>query len=202
MEICFLLSLRIGADNGGVISPFILYNWLILWNPRKIQPDSEWAALREAQTKALKLDQVGMAVTIDIGLADDIHPKNKQEVGRRLALVALAGSYGKNVSSSAPVFQNYIIKGNKMELDFGQKQDGFQIKGTTLKGFTIAGPDRVFYPAEAMVHDGKIILSSTEVPAPLAARYGWQIIRIVICTERTGSRLPLSGPTVGRWCKS
>lgn len=62
---------------------------------KKIQPDSEWAALREAQTKALKLDQVGMAVTIDIGLADDIHPKNKQEVGRRLALVALAGSYGK-----------------------------------------------------------------------------------------------------------
>ena len=153
--------------------PFYFVQLANFMESKEIQPDSEWAALREAQTKALKLDQVGMAVTIDIGLADDIHPKNKQEVGRRLALVALAGSYGKNVSSSAPVFQNYIIKGNKMELDFGQKQDGFQIKGTTLKGFTIAGPDRVFYPAEAMVHDGKIILSSTEVPAPLAARYGW-----------------------------
>ena len=153
--------------------PFYFVQLANFMESKKIQPDSEWAALREAQTKALKLDQVGMAVTIDIGLADDIHPKNKQEVGRRLALVALAGSYGKNVSSSAPVFQNYIIKGNKMELDFGQKQDGFQIKGTTLKGFIIAGPDRVFYPAEAMVHDGKIILSSTEVPAPLAARYGW-----------------------------
>ena len=153
--------------------PFYFVQLANFMESKKIQPDSEWAALREAQTKALKLDQVGMAVTIDIGLADDIHPKNKQEVGRRLALVALAGSYGKNVSSSAPVFQNYIIKGNKMELDFGQKQDGFQIKGTTLKGLTIAGPDRVFYPAEAMVHDGKIILSSTEVPAPLAARYGW-----------------------------
>ena len=94
-------------------------------------------------------------------------------MGRRLALVALAGSYGKNVSSSAPVFQNYIIKGNKMELDFGQKQDGFQIKGTTLKGFTIAGPDRVFYPAEAMVQNGKIIVFSPEVSIPLAARYGW-----------------------------
>lgn len=153
--------------------PFYFVQLANFMESKKIQPNSEWAALREAQTKALKLDQVGMAVTIDIGLADDIHPKNKQEVGRRLALVALAGSYGKNVSSSAPVFQNYIIKGDKMELDFGQKQDGFQIKGTTLKGFTIAGPDRVFYPAEAMVHDGKIILSSTEVPAPLAARYGW-----------------------------
>lgn len=140
---------------------------------KEIQPDSEWAALREAQTKALKLDQVGMAVTIDIGLADDIHPKNKQEVGRRLALVALAGSYGKNVSGSAPVFRNYRIKGDKMELDFGQKQDGFQIKGTTLKGFTIAGPDRVFYPAEAMVQNGKIIVFSPEVSIPLAARYGW-----------------------------
>ena len=153
--------------------PFYFVQLANLMESKKIQPNSEWAALREAQTKALKLDQVGMAVTIDIGLADDIHPKNKQEVGRRLALLALAGSYGKNVSSSAPVFQNYIIKGDKMELDFGQKQDGFKIKDTTLKGFTIAGPDRVFYSAEAMVQNGKIIVSSPKVSVPLAARYGW-----------------------------
>ena len=153
--------------------PFYFVQLANFMESKEIQPDSEWAALREAQTKALKLDQVGMAVTIDIGLADDIHPKNKQEVGRRLALVALAGSYGKNVSGSAPVFRNYRIKGDKMELDFGQKQDGFQIKCTTLKGFTIAGPDRVFYPAEAMVQNGKIIVFSPEVSIPLAARYGW-----------------------------
>ena len=153
--------------------PFYFVQLANFMESKKIQPNSEWAALREAQTKALKLDQVGMAVTIDIGLADDIHPKNKQEVGRRLALLALAGSYGKNVSSSAPVFQNYIIKGDKMELDFGQKQDGFKIKDTTLKGFTIAGPDRVFYSAEAMVQNGKIIVSSPKVSVPLAARYGW-----------------------------
>ena len=153
--------------------PFYFVQLANFMESKEIQPDSEWAALREAQTKALKLDQVGMAVTIDIGLADDIHPKNKQEVGRRLALIALAGSYGKNVSGSAPVFRNYRIKGDKMELDFGQKQDGFQIKGTTLKGFTIAGPDRVFYPAEAMVQNGKIIVFSPEVSIPLAARYGW-----------------------------
>ena len=153
--------------------PFYFVQLANFMESKEIQPDSEWAALREAQTKALKLDQVGMAVTIDIGLADDIHPKNKQEVGRRLALVALAGSYGKNVSGSAPVFRNYRIKGDKMELDFGQRQDGFQIKGTTLKGFTIAGPDRVFYPAEAMVQNGKIIVFSPEVSIPLAARYGW-----------------------------
>lgn len=153
--------------------PFYFVQLANFMESKEIQPDSEWAALREAQTKALKLDQVGMAVTIDIGLADDIHPKNKQEVGRRLALVALAGSYGKNVSGSAPVFRNYRIKGDKMELDFGQKQDGFKIKDTTLKGFTIAGPDRVFYSAEAMVQNGKIIVSSPKVSVPLAARYGW-----------------------------
>ena len=91
--------------------PFYFVQLANFMESKKIQPNSEWAALREAQTKALKLDQVGMAVTIDIGLADDIHPKNKQEVGRRLALLALAGSYGKNVSSSAPVFQNYNQRG-------------------------------------------------------------------------------------------
>ena len=96
--------------------PFYFVQLANFMESKEIQPDSEWAALREAQTKALKLDQVGMAVTIDIGLADDIHPKNKQEVGRRLALVALVGSYGKNVSGSAPVFRNYRIKGDKMEL--------------------------------------------------------------------------------------
>lgn len=89
-----------------------------------------------------------------------------------------------------------------MELDFGQKQDGFQIKGTTLKGFTIAGPDRVFYPAEAMVHDGKLYFLLLKFLPLLLHVMAGQIIRIVICTERTGSRLPLSGPTVGRWCKS
>lgn len=89
-----------------------------------------------------------------------------------------------------------------MELDFGQKQDGFQIKGTTLKGFTIAGPDRVFYPAEAMVHDGKIILFSTEVPAPLAARYGWADNPDCNLYGENGLPVALSGPTVGRWCKS
>lgn len=176
------------AEQYGDLFPALIADWRRQWQndfpfyfvqlanfmeSKEIQPDSEWAALREAQTKALKLDRVGMAVTIDIGLANDIHPKNKQEVGRRLALVALADSYGKKVCSSGPVFQNYTIKGNKMELDFGQGQDGFQIKGTILKGFTIAGPDHVFYPAEATVQEGKIILSSPKVSVPLAARYGW-----------------------------
>ena len=170
---------------------------------KEIQPDSEWAALREAQTKALKLDQVGMAVTIDIGLADDIHPKNKQEVGRRLALVALVGSYGKNVSGSAPVFRNYRIKGDKMELDFGQKQDGFQIKGTTLKGFTIAGSGPCVLSGRGDGPEWEIIVFLLKFLSLLLHVMAGRIIRIVICTVENGlPGLLLSGPTVGRGRKS
>lgn len=104
--------------------PFYFVQLANFMESKEIQPDSEWAALREAQTKALKLDQVGMAVTIDIGLADDIHPKNKQEVGRRLALVALAGSYGKmfpvrllysGIIESKGIKWNWISDKSKMD---------------------------------------------------------------------------------------
>lgn len=153
--------------------PFYFVQLANFMEPKEVQPDSEWAALREAQAKALKLDRTGMAVTIDIGLANDIHPKNKQEVGRRLALLALADSYGRNVSSSGPAFKDYAIKGTQIELSFEQVQDGLQVKGTTLEGFTVAGPDRVFYPAAATIREGKIILSSPHVTIPLAVRYDW-----------------------------
>lgn len=104
--------------------PFYFVQLANFMESKEIQPDSEWAALREAQTKALKLDQVGMAVTIDIGLADDIHPKNKQEVGRRLALVALVGSYGKmfpvrllysGIIESKGIKWNWISDKSKMD---------------------------------------------------------------------------------------
>lgn len=153
--------------------PFYFVQLANFLEAKDVQPDSEWAALREAQAKALKLDHTGMVVAIDLGLADNIHPKNKQEVGHRLALVSLAGSYGKNVSFSGPVFKDYSIKGNKVELDFEQVQEGLLAKGPVLKGFTIAGPDRVFYPAVAAIKGGKVIVSSPRVAIPLAVRYGW-----------------------------
>lgn len=153
--------------------PFYFVQLANYLESKEVQSDSEWAALREAQAKALNLVNTGMAVTIDIGLANDIHPKNKQEVGHRLALLALSGTYGRKQSATAPAFSNYSIKGNRVEIGFDHAQEGFDIKGEALKGFTVAGPDHVFYPATAVVVDGKIVVSSPMVNMPLAVRYGW-----------------------------
>lgn len=153
--------------------PFYFVQLANFMECKQVQPDSEWAALREAQAKALQLDGTGMAVAIDIGLAHDIHPKNKQEVGRRLALLALRNTYGKQFSCSAPVYKACSTKGNQVEITFDHAEDGFHIKGKTLKGFIIAGPDHVFYPAEARIQDGKIIVASPRVAIPLAVRYAW-----------------------------
>lgn len=153
--------------------PFYFVQLANFMKRQEVQPHSEWAALREAQAKALQLRHTGMAVTIDIGLANDIHPKNKQEVGRRLALLALAETYGKSVSPYSPMMKEYCINGNRVEIGFNQADEGLQVKGTSLKGFTIAGPDHVFYPAVAVVQNGKIIVSSPQVKIPLAVRYNW-----------------------------
>lgn len=153
--------------------PFYFVQLANFLESKEVQPGSEWAALREAQTKALCLNATGMATIIDIGLANDIHPKNKQEVGRRLALIALARNYGKKIPFSGPVFRDYSIRGDRVEIDFEYAEKGFQIKGDTLKGFILAGPDHVFYPAKAVVEGGKIVVSSPQVKIPLAVRYGW-----------------------------
>lgn len=153
--------------------PFYFVQLANFLESKEVQPDSEWAALREAQAKALCLNTTGMATTIDIGLANDIHPKNKQEVGRRLALIALALNYGKRIPFSGPVFRHYSIVGNQVEISFEYAEKGFQIKGDTLKGFILAGPDHVFYPAKAVVKDEKIVVSSPQVNIPIAVRYGW-----------------------------
>lgn len=153
--------------------PFYFVQLANFLESKEVQPGSEWAALREAQTKALCLNATGMATIIDIGLANDIHPKNKQEVGRRLALIALARNYGKKIPFSGPVFRDYSIRGDRVEIGFEYAEKGFQIKGDTLKGFILAGPDHVFYPAMAVVEGGKIVVSSPQVKIPLAVRYGW-----------------------------
>lgn len=140
---------------------------------KPIQPDSEWAALREAQTQALHLEGTGMAVTIDIGEAHDIHPKNKQEVGRRLALAALANTYGKKITSSGPLYQSYTIIGNQVKIRFTHAQNGLKANGTSLKGFTIAGADHKFYPAQATIEGETVVVYAPEVSIPLAVRYGW-----------------------------
>lgn len=140
--------------------------------PAQAPSDSEWAELREAQLKTLSLPDTGMAVAIDIGDADDIHPKNKQEVGRRLALIALAKTYHKNVAYSGPMYTSYAVKGNSVTLNFDHNKGLKPVQGS-LKGFAIAGADKKFYRADARVEGGTVIVSSDKVPSPATVRYNW-----------------------------
>ncbi|MCU0724205.1 MAG: sialate O-acetylesterase [Planctomycetes bacterium] len=137
---------------------------------------SEWAELREAQRATLEaLPATGMAVTIDIGDAGDIHPKNKQEVGRRLALLALAKDYGKDVIASGPVFVTAERRGDGMALRFAEVAGGLRPSGDgKLTGFAVAGLDRQFRWAEAVV-TGKdsVLVRCPAVPEPVAVRYAW-----------------------------
>ncbi len=135
--------------------------------------ESAWAELREAQTMALALPRTGMAVAIDIGEAKDIHPKNKQEVGRRLALAAQAIAYGRDITYSGPLYQWSSIEGNKVRLYFKHTDGGLVCKGKELKGFAVAGPDRRFVWAEAKIEGDTVVVWSKEVPEPAAVRYAW-----------------------------
>jgi len=143
------------------------------YKQQKEQPgDSDWAELREAQFKALKLPNTGMAVTTDIGNGEDIHPKNKQDVGGRLASIALAKVYNTKINYSGPLYKSYNIKGNTVTIDFDFNKN-IKARDDTLKGFSIAGSDQKFYWAVAKVVNGKVEVYAQEVPNPVAVRYNW-----------------------------
>lgn len=136
---------------------------------------SRWAELREAQTETLKLPNTGMAVTTDIGNAKDIHPTNKQDVGLRLAAIALNNVYNKKQVYSGPTYKSQEIKGNQIILTFNNIGSGLSTSDNSgnVKGFEIAGADKVFHSAKAIIKDNKIIVSSDEVKNPVAVHYGW-----------------------------
>lgn len=137
--------------------------------------DSQWAELREAQSMTLSLPYTGQAVAIDIGEADDIHPTNKQDVGKRLALPALKIAYGKELVFSGPVYESMLVEGNSIRLKFSNTGSGLEIKDKYgyLKGFAIAGEDKVFHWALAKLDGNEIIVSSSMVKKPVAVRYAW-----------------------------
>jgi len=136
--------------------------------------DSAWAELREAQLMTLALPNTGMAVIIDIGEADDIHPKNKQDVGKRLALWALAKTYGNDLVYSGPIYKSMKTEGNKVILDFEHVGGGLVAKGgEPLKGFAVAGADHKFVWADAKIDGDTVVVSNDEVSVPVAVRYGW-----------------------------
>jgi sialate O-acetylesterase len=149
--------------------------------------ESAWAALREAQFQTLSLPNTAMATTIDIGEAGDIHPKNKQEVGHRLALIALAKTYGQKNDFSGPEYSGYKVMGNQVQIQF--KYAGADLKtrdNSTLKGFEIAGKDNVFYPATAFIKGSTVIVNSSQVVAPVAVRYDWANNPIGNLTNHSG----------------
>jgi len=137
--------------------------------------ESAWAELREAQAMALELDHTGMAVIIDAGEALDIHPKNKQDVGYRLALAALHDTYGRDIVYSGPVFESYRVDGNKVIITFSNCGSGLVAKDKYgyLKGFTVAGSDSIFAWARAEIKGNEVIVYSDNVDNPVAVRYAW-----------------------------
>lgn len=136
--------------------------------------ESSWALLRDAQFKALSLPNTGMAVTIDIGEWNDIHPWNKDEPGRRLALLAEKMVYGENIVSSGPLFQSEKIEGNKIIISFTSVGSGLiSNDGQELSEFAIAGADKKFVWGKAKIEGDKVIVSSDDVPNPLYVRYAW-----------------------------
>ena len=121
----------------------------------------------------LSLPKTGMAVIIDIGDAADIHPKNKQDVGRRLALWAQSQVYGKDVVYSSPLFESLKVEEGKLRVTFKHEGSGLVAKGDKLTGFSIAGEDRQFAWADAQIDGKTVILSSDKVSKPVAVRYAW-----------------------------
>jgi sialate O-acetylesterase len=137
------------------------------------EPGGEtWPPLREAQLETLELPNTGMAVAIDIGDRTDIHPVNKQEVGRRLALAAQKIAYGEDVVFSGPVYRKMEIDDGKARLSFDHVGGGLKSDGE-LRGFEIAGPDGNFVPAKAAIDGAQVIVSAEGVTDPKAVRYAW-----------------------------
>lgn len=136
--------------------------------------DSSWAELREAQALALSLPDTGMAVIIDVGDEADIHPTNKQDVGRRLAWSALARIHGvKDVTASGPLYKAHQIEGGQVRLSFELFGSPLELRANPLKPFAVAGEDRKFFWADARIDGDTVVVSSEKVKAPVAVRYGW-----------------------------
>jgi sialate O-acetylesterase len=145
------------------------------YEERQADPvDSQLARLREAQTAALTLPKTAMACTIDIGDAKDIHPKNKQDVGLRLALAALHVAYGRELVYSGPVFKKVSVEGGKAVLTFDHVGGGLVAKGAdALQGFAVAGPDKKFVWAAARIAGDTVVVTSDGVKDVVAVRYAW-----------------------------
>ena len=137
--------------------------------------ESQWAQLRESQLKTLSVSNTGMAVAIDLGEWNDIHPGNKKPVGERLSLLARKIAYGENsIVYSGPIYQSDKIAGNKIVISFSNTGSGLMsIDGEELSQFAIAGADKKFVWAKAMIENNTVVVWSDKVSAPQFVRYAW-----------------------------
>jgi sialate O-acetylesterase len=158
--------------------------------------EQSWAWLREQQASALSLQKVSMAVTIDIGDPKDHHPTNKQEVGRRLALVTLKDVYGRGVRARGPVFDEARRDGAALRLHF-READGLKLTGEASQAFLIAGENHNFVPANARIEGTDVVVSAAGVTAPIAVRFEWTNTPTVFLVNRTG--LPAAPFRSDRW---
>ncbi len=194
------------------LMPLIIADWRKQWQQpmpffmvqlanymkRNTEPmESTWAELREAQLKSLSVEQTGMAVAVDIGLADDIHPTNKQDVGHRLALAARHTAYGEQIAYSDPIYTGFTIEKGQIRIHFSHTEGGLKAKGDRLTGFTIAGVDRKFHWAEAKIEGATVVVSCPEVAFPVAVRYAWA--DNPECNLYNGVELPASPFRTDEW---
>ena len=165
------------------------------FKPEKSEPaESDWAELREAQTMTMKaLPNTGEAVIIDIGEGKDIHPKNKEDVAKRLARWALAETYKvPGIVARSPLYKSMEKQGTKIVLAFDHVAGGWRpFDVNEPVGFTIAGADNTFVPATAKIlPDGRIEVGSDAVADPVAVRYAWA--DNPVCNMYSGAGLPLT----------
>ena len=164
----------------------LVTSWRVLWQeevpfawvqlPNYTASGESWPRVRESMLKTLALPKTGMAITIDLGDAKDIHPKNKQDVGKRLSYWALGTVYGKKVAAtSGPLPAGSQISGNAITVSFKYANGGLKsITGGPLTGFQIAAADQQWKPAEAKIVGETVVVSSAEVAQPVAVRYAWK----------------------------
>lgn len=167
--------------------PFLFVQLAPYRDPAPEPGDSTWAELREAQLLTTRTcPNTAMAVITDYGDPKDIHPKQKEPVGARLALAARALAYGQKVVYSGPVYKSRKIKGDSIVVYFDHVGSGLMTKGDKLTGFAIAGGDRKFVSADAEIVGDKVVVRSAQVPRPVAVRYGWADCPIVNLFNKEG----------------
>jgi sialate O-acetylesterase len=186
--------------------PVMIASWRKLWNQGDFPflyvqlpnyKNEAWPYIRESMLHSLTVTNTGMAVTFDIGEENDIHPKNKQDVGKRLALCARQKFYGENIHGQSPLFSSMKIAGNTAILFFEHTGSGLIAKGGSLQGFTIAGQNREFVPATAQLKGNAVVVTSPDVSKPVAVRYGWGANPV--CTLYSGEGLPASPFRTDNW---